>query len=302
MNATFIFVAASFCSSFALFLVEPLIGKRLLPILGGSPSVWVVATVVFQVLLLLGYVYAHVLAKLKARSAALIHLACMGCALATYPFSLGTSPMPEHPTLTSALLVARSVGLPFFALSANAPLLQSWFRGGNKYRLYAASNAGSFAALFVFPFLLEPFVGLRRINMAFAAIFFVSLMLLAWCAVVSRAARSRPEESPEDAPTEHSASEPVTARVKVEWVLLSSAASLLLSSVNAFVVVDLGALPLLWVVPLAIYLLSFVIGFEEKISIKLLERFLPFVSLAVVALLVHRSPQFVTWTIVVMLL
>ena len=162
-----VFITAIFLSAALLFAVQPLFTKMVLPQLGGSPSVWSVAMVFFQALLLVGYAYAHALTRfLSVRAAVFVHLAVMIAAALTLPLAIraGWGRPPESGTALWLIgLFAVSIGLPFFALSANGPLLQAWFSrtdhpaAKNPYFLYAASNIGSFLALLSYPFLVEPF-------------------------------------------------------------------------------------------------------------------------------------------------
>ena len=165
-----IHTTAIFLSTALLFALQPMFTKMVLPALGGSPSIWSMAMVFFQALLLAGYAYAHVLAtRLGQRRGALVHILILALAAASLPIALrgATAPPAEaNPSLWLMGVFTLSVGLPFFALSAHGPLLQAWFarsghaRAADPYFLYAASNIGSFAALLGYPLLIEPFVGL----------------------------------------------------------------------------------------------------------------------------------------------
>ena len=183
-----LYTTAIFVSALLLFSVQPLFTKMVLPRLGGSPAVWSVAMVFFQSLLLAGYAYAHYLMRLNNRLIAVsVHVALLLIALLTLPLSIATS-WGDPPTSGYALwllgLFVASIGLPFFALAANNPLLQAWFvrtghpSGGDPYFLYASSNIGSFLALLSYPVLLEPMFTLRTQNLMWTAGYGLLILLI----------------------------------------------------------------------------------------------------------------------------
>ncbi|TNC16030.1 hypothetical protein FF100_01825 [Methylobacterium terricola] len=264
--------AALLLSAFLLFSVQPLFTKMVLPRLGGSPATWSVALVVFQALLLGGYLYAHLLARrLKPRTALGLHLGLMLAAALCLPIGLPAgwgAPPEENQALWLVGLFVTAVGLPFFALSANGPLLQAWFarsghaRAGDPYFLYAASNIGSFAALVAYPLLIEPVLPLR----AQADLWLAGFVLLGLLILASGLASSAP--GPVDGPREGTArAVPASAapgwRRRGAWIGLALVPSALLVSVTAHISTDVAAAPLLWVVPLALFLLTFVIAFRD---------------------------------------
>src|SRR5437868_7351887 len=188
-----VYTAAIFVSALLLFSVQPLFTKVVLPRLGGSPAVWSVAMAFFQSLLLAGYAYAHFLTKLSSRVAPVaVHLVLLVIAVLTLPLSIATS-WGEPPSSGTALwvfgLFAASIGLPFFALAANNPLLQAWFvrtghpDGADPYFLYASSNIGSFLALLTYPVLLEPMFTLRTQNLIWTGGYGLLIVLIAACGV-----------------------------------------------------------------------------------------------------------------------
>src|SRR5262249_38296071 len=233
---------------------------------GGSPSVWSVAMVFFQALLLAGYAFAHALTRfLSSRHAVFVQVAVMACAVVFLPLSIaaGWGRPPESGAALWLLgLFAVSIGLPFFALSANGPLLQAWFSrtdhpaANNPYFLYAASNIGSFLALLAYPVAIEPFVRLGDQTVGWSVGFIVLILLVAaagamlWLAP-ARTAQAFAAELETDAPP--------TLRDGLTWVVLAAIPSGLLVAVTAHISTDVAAVPLLWVVPLALYLLTFVI-------------------------------------------
>ncbi|GJE16143.1 spermidine synthase [Methylobacterium marchantiae] len=268
-----LFVATIFLSALLLFGVQPMFTKMVLPVLGGSPSVWSVAMVFFQALLLAGYAYAHALARyLPLRIAAPLHLAVMGCALAALPIQLaagwGKPPADGEAVWLLGLFLA-SVGLPFFALSANGPLLQAWFSRSNHphardpYFLYGASNIGSFAALIAYPLAIEPLLTLHDQSRAWMLGFAFLAGMIAICAAAA-ARNAAPATRTIAGATVALPSARQAWRQRLGWIALSFVPSGLLVSVTAHISTDVAAAPLLWVAPLALFLLTFVLAFRER--------------------------------------
>ena len=266
-----VYVATIFVSAFLLFGIQPMFAKMVLPKLGGSPGVWSVAMVFFQAVLLAGYGYAHLLvSRLSLRRAALIHLALMMTVLAiSLPIHIaaGFERPPQEGEVTWLIgLFAASVGLPFFAVSANGPLLQAWFaRSGHShaadpYFLYAASNIGSFLALIAYPFVVEPLLPLAMQASAWTWSFALLLAGIAGCAGLAIGTGRMDASTPAAA----APAVPVTHAQRFGWVALAFVPSGLLVAVTAHVSTDVAAVPLLWVVPLALFLLTFVIVFQRR--------------------------------------
>ncbi|HEX8117610.1 MAG TPA: hypothetical protein VF521_10095, partial [Pyrinomonadaceae bacterium] len=293
-----LFAAALFVSAFLLFWVQPLAGKMLLPLLGGTPAVWNTCMLFFQALLLAGYAYALALARwLSARAQAAVHLALLALAALALPVALNAAAAggvpegasPEWWLLKTLLL---TVGPPFFVLSASAPLLQGWFSrtraesAEDPYYLYAASNAGSLFALLGFPALLEPALTLGQQSRAWAFAYGALFILFAACAAVAVRARGRVGrgEVLDAAPAE-----PLSLKRRLRWVVLAFVPSSLVLGVTTHITTDLVAVPLLWVIPLALYLLSFVVVFARRRLIPpwLLARVVP--GAAVLVALVYLS-------------
>lgn len=266
-----VYTAAIFTSALLLFSVQPLFTKMVLPRLGGSPAVWSVAMVFFQSLLLGGYAYAHYLMTLKSRVApVVIHLVLLVGAFVTLPLSIASG-WGEPPLSGYAFwllgLFAVSIGLPFFALAANNPMLQAWFvrtghpDGPDPYFLYASSNIGSFLALLSYPVLLEPMFTLRTQNLIWTGGYALLILLIAVCGVLLL--RSPPmsvaavEASDGDAP-------PPTWTLRLRWIFLAAVPSGLLIAVTAHISTDVAAAPLLWVLPLSLYLLTWVLVFQSR--------------------------------------
>ncbi|HEX8284929.1 MAG TPA: fused MFS/spermidine synthase [Pyrinomonadaceae bacterium] len=280
-----LFAAALFVSAFLLFWVQPLVGKTVLPLLGGTPAVWNTCMLFFQAALLGGYAYALALTRwLTARSQALVHLGLLAVAALALPPALGADASGGAPEggspawwLLKTLLV--TVGPPFLVLSASAPLLQRWFSrtrdasASDPYFLYAASNAGSLLALLGFPALFEPWLSLGQQGRAWALGYGALAVLVAACAFVALR-RGAPvaegrvegeasgELTDEDAVDEDASR--VTWRRRLNWLALAFAPSSLVLGVTTYVTTDLAAVPLLWVIPLALYLLSFVVVFARR--------------------------------------
>ncbi|MEH2627588.1 hypothetical protein V1292_005643 [Bradyrhizobium sp. AZCC 1719] len=257
-----------FVSALLLFSIQPMFAKMVLPKLGGAPAVWSVAMVFFQTVLLAGYAYAHFLNRLlRPGRAAMVHLLLVGITATNLPIAVAPgwiAPPSDGTALWLFGLFAVSIGLPFFTLSASAPLLQSWFaasehrQASNPYVLYAASNLGSFAALFAYPAIIEPILTLKTQTTAWSVGFALFAVLLVIAGLfASRAAAVDAQAGPLD---EGCAS----AGERVRWAALAAVPSGLVIAVTAYLTTDIAAAPFLWVVPLAIYLLTFVAVFRER--------------------------------------
>jgi hypothetical protein len=264
--------AAIFLSAALLFAVQPLFTKMVLPQLGGSPSVWSVAMVFFQGVLLLGYAYAHALTRfLPRRTAVIVHVGVLIVACFALPLAIATGwgKQPDHgEALWLMGLFAVSIGLPFFALSANGPLLQAWFaQSGHPsarepYFLYAVSNVGSLLALLAYPFVFEPLTTLGQQRSLWSIGFYVLIALVALCGFLGL--QSRPADAqPADVEADTDAAAP-TWRDAATWMALAAVPAGLLIAVTAHLSTDVAAAPLLWVIPLALYLLTFVIVFQSR--------------------------------------
>ena len=277
-----LYAATLFVSALLLFSIQPMFAKMVLPKLGGAPAVWSVAMVFFQTVLLAGYGYAYVLNRLLSpRWAAMFHLLLLGITAMMLPIAIAPGwgvPPQDGTTLWLFGLFAVSIGLPFFTLSASAPLLQSWFassghkQAGNPFVLYAASNLGSFAALFAYPVIIEPFLTLKTQTAAWSIGFALLAVLLSFVGLLT--ARALP------AAVQAEAVGDVSANVfeRMRWIALAAVPSGLVIAVTAYLTTDIAAAPFLWVVPLAIYLLTFVAVFRERpwIAHANVVRFVPF--------------------------
>lgn len=252
-------------SALLLFLVQPLIARLILPWFGGSAAVWATCMLFFQTLLLAGYAYAHAAsAWLAPRAQALLHSALLAAAVASLPIAPHERWKPtgaEEPISAILLLLAASVGLPYFLLAATSPLAQAWFArvrpGANPYRLFAASNLASLAALIGYPFAIEPWLASREQVSAWSWLFaaFAALCAaLAWRSVRGPVAGSATL-----------AAAPVPAPRGADyalWLALSAAGSALLLAVTNHITQNVAAVPLLWLAPLTLYLLTFILAFQ----------------------------------------
>src|SRR6201747_2637575 len=267
-----VYTAAIFTSALLLFSVQPLFTKMVLPRLGGSPAVWSVAMVFFQSLLLAGYAYAHFLMQIRSRVIPIVvHLALLTIALRPLPLSIANG-WGEPPSSGYAFwllgLFAVSIGLPFFALAANNPLLQAWFvrtghpNGPDPYFLYASSNIGSFLALLSYPVLLEPMFTLRTQNLIWTSGYGLLIVLIAACGILLL--RSPANAAAINMPADETDAPAPSWTLRARWIFLAAVPSGLLIAVTAHISTDVAAAPLLWVLPLSLYLLTWVLVFQSR--------------------------------------
>ena len=264
------YTVAIFLSAFLLFGVQPMFTQMVLPRLGGSPSVWSVAMVFFQSMLLAGYAYAHWLARARHRFVpVVVHLVLLVAAGLTLPLSIaqGWGSPPASGTAFWLLgLFTISIGLPFFALAANNPLLQTWFvrtghhDGKDPYFLYAFSNIGSFLALVSYPILLEPAFTLRVQTRLWSTGFLLLVALIAGCGYLL----SRSPHGTETADEVETAAPRPSWLTLGRWVFISAVPSGLLVAVTAYMSTDIASAPLLWVAPLSLYLFTWVLVFARR--------------------------------------
>jgi hypothetical protein len=260
-----LFVVTILTGSFLLFLVQPMVARMALPRLGGAPNVWNSAMLVYQALLLAGYGYAHWLSKMPLQQQAKIHLGLLLAAALTLPITLADlpPPAPGGEVWWVPLLFFASVGPVFLLVSAQAPLMQRWYSAdpaaGEPWALYAASNLGSFTGLIAYPLLAEPLLRLHQQSLGWSAGYVLLIVLIAL------AARARWQFAPSAVQTADSISAaPVPARRIIHWLALSAIPSGLMLSTTTHLTTDIFAMPLLWVIPLGLYLLSFVAAFSDR--------------------------------------
>jgi len=260
VSITPLFTVTLFLSAFLLFLFQPMVGKMLLPSLGGAAGVWTTCVLFFQAMLLAGYVYAHLLSRISdTRKQVAVHGVVLLLPFAFLPIRF--SGISTQAGLLLQLLV--SAGVPFFAVSATAPLLQSWYAraksssSSDPYFLYAASNAGSLIALIVYPLMIEPAVGVSVQNRLWLVLYAVLVPLLlvtsgfAWKKTGSFDRKSIAIQGP-------------TVRERLYWMVVAFVPSALMLAVTNHIAADLASVPFLWTIPLAIYLLTFILAFARR--------------------------------------
>lgn len=293
-----LFSLTLFLSATLAFVVQPMVAKRLLPLLGGAPAVWNTSLVFFQATLLLGYALSDRLVRLAPRRQVMAHLMLLGLAagVAVYGWlaPLGNPVVGGSPVAWLLVALATTVGVPFLVLSVNSTLLQRWFslsgRAEDPYSLYRASNLGSLLGLLVFPFVFEPFMGLGTQTAVWLAGLGVLVVLVASC---GRRVWAVPQTR-EAEPAAVGAADAITWRRRALWVGVAFVPSSLTIAVTTYVTTDLAAIPLLWVLPLALYLLSFAITFGPRpavTTISLADWLYPLLAITVLATL-HKASTF----------
>ncbi|HEY1148027.1 MAG TPA: fused MFS/spermidine synthase [Pseudoduganella sp.] len=264
-----LYAATIFLSAFLLFQIQPLIGKMILPLFGGSAAVWSTCMLFFQVLLLLGYLYAHLTTRyLRPRWQVCLHLGLLAISAALLPIASGPGWKPEgdaDPTLLIVGLMATAIGLPYFLLSSTGPLVQAWFAaerpGSVPYRLFALSNFGSMLGLISYPILFEPWLPLPRMALGWSIAYACFVLV---CAALTLRGLRRPAP-PAAQPSAADGKGPAPAAGQwLLWALLAAIATVLLMSVTSHLTQDIAPIPLLWVLPLATYLLTFILCFEGR--------------------------------------
>lgn len=266
-----LFGLISLLSAFLLFWSEPLVAKMILPLFGGTPAVWNTCLMFFQGVLLIGYGYAHVLTRfLTPHRQILLHIVFMVTALAFLPIYLGwlgDLPPMQNPIGWLLLLLTGSLTVPFLLVSATAPLLQYWYGQINKnsapdpYFLYSASNLGSMGALLAFPLLLEPYLYLQHQNQLWTYLYIFLIILISACtAYVGQ------RSTPAVGLVTKEVSNLLTPnyKIRLRWLILAFIPSSLLLSTTAYLTTDIAAVPLFWVIPLAIYILTFILVFSRR--------------------------------------
>jgi SAM-dependent methyltransferase len=263
-----LFATTVFASAALVFMVEPMIAKLVLPLLGGAAAVWNTSLAFFQIALLAGYGYAHLLQRIpRVAVQAVVHCAAVALAALALPLRVHEAfgpPSSAHPILWELGVLTVSIGAPFAILSATAPLVQAWHartvaaeEGKEPYVLYAASNLGSLLALIAYPLVVEPTVTVKAQTLGWSLGYGAFGLLLASLGLVcARAAEVRPATPALTAP--------VAWRMRLTWVALAAIPSSLMLGVTTHLTTDVASAPFLWVAPLALYLLTFVIAFQAK--------------------------------------
>jgi hypothetical protein len=313
-----------FLSAFLLFVCEPMVGKMLLPYLGGAAAVWTTCVLFFQLMLLLGYVYAHLLSRIPGLGKQMLtHLVVLLLPLAFLPIRFrpsSTESLSLHPSVQLLLLLVGSTAVPFFVISATAPLVQNWFSrsrheaSGDPYFLYAASNAGSLLALVAYPFIIEPGIGVAaqaRLWTGVYGILFLMIALTAALASPSGRGRRGFDAAGEGrqfaqilTPSPHPLPEGEGSswRIRRFWVAAAFVPSGLMLAVTNHIAANVGSVPFLWIVPLALYLLTFILAFARRFRVTStrISRLIPVVLLVVYPLAAAGvvAPPGLNWIII----
>lgn len=271
MFFTFFFSFSLFLSAFLLFSLEPMLGKHILPLMGGTPKIWTACTVFYQTLMLLGYGYAHLLAtRFPVKKQVVFHTSLVILSLLALTIFFrnqgGETPSADNPIFGLFIYLIRKAGVPFFLLSATAPLLQNWFsrlkgkESKNPYVLYAASNLGSFTALMAYPFAIEPGLRLNTQFLSLSVGYGLFALLIAAGGLLTV---KYGEKEAAARKTNKTQKENIPLKTCLYWLLLAFLPSSLMLSLTSFLTLDIAPVPLLWIGPLALYLLSFVIVFSR---------------------------------------
>ena len=278
-----LFTSTLFLSAILLFVIQPFFSKMVLPILGGAPAVWNTAVMFFQGMLLAGYLYAHLLTRyLGIKKQSIIHGVLLILAFISLPIAIAsesTPPIESTPVFWLIALLTASIGLPFFVVSSTAPLMQRWFSHTNHrhasdpYFLYGASNLGALLALLGYPVFIEPLFGLDEQSHAWTAGYSLLIFFIGLCAVSVWRNRGNPGAvaySERDAgPTDRgNMTSTLSWKIRLRWLALAFVPSALLLGVTLHLTIDVAAAHFLWVVPLALFLLTFVLVFARKPLLK----------------------------------
>jgi len=283
-----LFASTILLSAFLLFLVQPIIAKQILPWFGGTSAVWTVCLVFFQVLLLLGYTYSHLITRhLVPRQQARLHIALLLASLLFLPIIPSAAFKPSADTdaaLRILLLLTATIGLPYFLLSTTGPLLQKWvaprFPEKTVYRLFALSNFGSLIGLLAFPFAIEPFTTSRTQSIVWSGAYALFVLACAFSAWKSSQGADGPHVVDTSAPAADApAGPPPSGRDYAMWLAFSALGSVMLLASTSHITQNIASVPFLWVLPLSLYLLTFVLAFEGRGGRGWYERWMMFVTL-----------------------
>ncbi len=271
VSLIYLFAGTLFTSASLMFVVQPMFGKILLPLLGGTPAVWNTCMVFYQIVLFLGYLYAHYLTRKQDKQRQIqIHAAVLLISFIALPLALpegAAPPVDSNPTLWLIWILFVSIGLPFFVVSTTSTLLQKWFASighhtsHDPYYLYAASNTGSLLALLSYPFLLEPNIGLADQRIFWSIGYGILAILIAVCGLTLWRSHQQTKES--NSEISNNDVKPLKLTTKLHWLMLAFVPSSLLLGLTNFISTDIASVPLLWIIPLTLYLLSFVLVFSK---------------------------------------
>ncbi len=294
-----VFSFTLFLSASLMFSVQPMAGKMLLPLVGGTPAGWIVAMAFFQVMLLAGYLIAHTLSKFPSQKHGVAYVAALLAGIVFLPVALdhavGTGSIPEAGRIF--LLLTKALAVPFIALSATSSTLQRLFMNtrhgssGDPYFLYAASNLGSFAGLLLYPLLVEPQLTLAQQAQYFTGGYALLILLAGTCVWFARGPEKKTARTTEKGRA-------ATGKRQLEWLALAFIPSCLLMGVTTYITSDVISAPLVWILPLALYLLTFVIAFSSKpiVSLRVMEAIQPYIAcLAVIVISLLGSTWLFSW-------
>ncbi|GJL84636.1 MAG: hypothetical protein DHS20C02_04110 [Micavibrio sp.] len=258
-------------SATLLFSIQPMFSKMILPMLGGTPSVWNTAMLFFQVMLLGGYAYAHGTTKfMSIRAQAILHFVLLCIFTVVLPIAIPdgwTPPVDHDPTFWQLTLMGITVGGPFFVLAGSAPMLQRWFAAtdhkdaDNPYFLYGASNLGSMTALLAYPVIIEPLMNVPAQSLAWAIGYVSLIAMILLSAILVWAHDGKTEKKGKRKPAND---QNITWAMRAQWTILAFAPSSLMLGVTTFITTDIASVPLLWILPLALYVSTFIIVFARK--------------------------------------
>ena len=265
-----IFAITMFVSASLMFVLQPMFGKILLPLLGGSPAVWNTCMVFYQTILFLGYLYAHYLSTKQPQHRQIqIHTAVILISLIALPLALPDNTLPpteSNPTFWIIWTLSIAIGLPFFVVSSTAPLMQKWFANvghhtsHDPYYLYAASNAGSLLALLSYPFIIEPNIGLSEQKSLWGAGYVLLMLFIIVCGIFLWKSQEKVAVDAENNEPE----EELDYRTKLHWLVLAFVPSSLLLGLTNFISTDIASVPLLWIIPLTLY--SVIVDFSKYLK------------------------------------
>jgi spermidine synthase len=296
-----IFTATIFLNAFLLFLIEPIVARMLQPLLGGAPAIWNTAMVFYQAALLGGYAYAHFFTRLLGvRRHALFHLILLAMAAIVLPIRIPAGwnpPVEGNPISWLILALCAMVGLPFLAISAGSPLLQRWFASAghplsaDPYFLYSAGNLGSMIGLISYPVLVEPYLQLYQQRLLWALGYGALIVLMILCALFIRRDQPSDKAMPPPGSPGDGACAPIPARRRLRWIALAMVPSSLMLSATTYLTADIASIPLLWVIPLSIYLLSFILVFASRPLLRhqLLVKAMPILLLPQILVLISQN-------------
>jgi hypothetical protein len=296
---TALYALALFVGAALLFVLEPMVGKFLLPPLGSTPAVWNTTVLFFQAALLAGYLWSHLTSRLAVRWQALVQLAVLALGVLALPIAVAADVKPptgSDPVAWLLFLLAGTAGLPFFALAAIGPMLQRWFAAAREpYFLFAASNGGSLVGLLAYPLVVEPNLSLHDQGRAWGFGYGFAALLVAACALAARRTATGAADAAAAPAEPADAAAPIDARRRLRWLALAFVPSSLMLGVTTYATRDLTPFPLLWVLPLATYLLTFVAVFAPGARpgrlVTLGRRTLPLIAIVVVYTLAIGSQR-----------